>query len=132
MMLSLPKNMLNCPEMNARTPRTVRSAPPTSAPTAAPLIRHLRIFQTADASFACTAELAFSAPLHHHAEYELIHVESGCGMEFVGSGFAPYEAGTLTLIGSHTPHLHLCDAGTFERRRRAKFSTFRRVFSRRS
>ena len=114
MMLSLPKNMLNCPEMNARTPRTVRSAPPTSAPTAAPLIRHLRIFQTADASFACTAELAFSAPLHHHAEYELIHVESGCGMEFVGSGFAPYEAGTLTLIGSHTPHLHLCDAGTFE------------------
>lgn len=118
--------------MTTRTPQAFRTASPATPSDAAPLIRHLRIFQTADASFACTAELAFSAPLHHHAEYELIHVESGCGMEFVGSGFAPYEAGTLTLIGSHTPHLHLCDAGTFERRRRAKFSTFRRVFSRRS
>lgn len=57
-------------------------------------------------------DLAFSAPLHYHAEYELIHVESGRGTEFVGSGFAPYEAGTLTLIGSHTPHLHLCDRET--------------------
>ena len=111
MMLSLPKIMLNCPEMKIRTSR---NALPASLSAASPLIRHRRIPQTADASFACATDLAFSAPLHYHAEYELIYVESGRGTEFVGSGFAPYEAGTLTLIGSHAPHLHLCDRETLE------------------
>lgn len=100
--------------MTTRTPRAFRTASPSTPSDASPLIRHRRIPQTADASFACATDLAFSAPLHHHAEYELIHVESGRGTEFVGSGFAPYEAGTLTLIGSHAPHLHLCDRETLE------------------
>lgn len=113
MMLSLPKIMLNYPEMTPRTSRTSRNTPQPASSVPSPLIQHRRIFQTADASFACGTDLPFSAPLHYHAEYELIHVESGRGMEFVGSGFAPYEAGTLTLIGSHTPHLHLCDRTTF-------------------
>lgn len=73
------------------------------------LIEHRRILQSADASFVCRTDLPFSAPLHYHDEYELIYVASGRGIEFVDSGFAPYEAGSLTLIGGNTPHLHLCD-----------------------
>lgn len=56
------------------------------------------------------SELAFEAPLHYHTEYELIHVISGSGVEFVGGGSAPYVSGTLTLIGGGVPHLHLCAA----------------------
>ena len=56
------------------------------------------------------SELAFEAPLHYHTEYELIHVISGSGVEFVGGGSAPYAPGTLTLIGGGVPHLHLCAA----------------------
>lgn len=110
MMLSLLKIMLNYPKMKPRASRHA-ALPTPSIPS--PLIQHRRILQTADASFVCATEVAFSAPLHFHAEYELIHVELGCGTEFVGSGFAPYEAGTLTLIGANTPHLHLCNAETF-------------------
>lgn len=35
-------------------------------------------------SVAHLPELAFEAPLHYHTEYELIHVISGSGVEFVG------------------------------------------------
>ncbi len=95
----------------SRNPST--ASPPLFSISSSP-IQHRRILQTTDTSFVCASEHPFSAPLHYHTEYELIHVESGRGMEFVGSGFAPYEAGSLTLIGGNVPHLHLCDAETLE------------------
>ena len=61
-------------------------------------------------SVAHLPELAFEAPLHYHTEYELIHVISGSGVEFVGGGTSPYAPGSLTLIGGGVPHLHLCAA----------------------
>lgn len=40
-------------------------------------------------SVAHLPELAFEAPLHYHTEYELIHVISGSGVEFVGGEESP-------------------------------------------
>lgn len=119
MMLSLPMIIPYC--LFAMSCTLLSAVPSLSSNDRAPLtphvspspIQHRRIFQMEDASFVCEKGLAFSAPQHYHAAYELIYVVSGSGMEFIGSGFAPYEAGSLTLIGSNTPHLHLCDRRSF-------------------
>ena len=73
-------------------------------------IVHRMVPATERLSVSHLSELAFEAPLHYHTEYELIHVISGSGVEFVGGGSAPYAPGTLTLIGGGVPHLHLCAA----------------------
>ena len=63
-------------------------------------IVHRMVPATERLSVSHLSELAFEAPLHYHTEYELIHVISGSGVEFVGGGSAPYAPGTLTLIGA--------------------------------
>ena len=73
-------------------------------------IVHRMVPATERLSVSHLSELAFEAPLHYHTEYELIHVISGSGVEFVGGGSAPYAPGTLTLIGGGVPHLRLCAA----------------------
>lgn len=40
----------------------------------------------------------------------MIYIISGNGKEFVGDAVVEYKAGDMTLIGSNTPHLHLCNS----------------------
>lgn len=49
----------------------------------------------------------FAAPLHIHPEYELILIEEGTGISFVGDAVHKMSPGDFMLIGSNLPHLWL-------------------------
>lgn len=49
----------------------------------------------------------FAAPLHVHPEYELILIEEGQGLSFVGDSIQKLRPGDFMLIGSNLPHLWL-------------------------
>lgn len=49
----------------------------------------------------------FAAPLHIHPEYELILIEEGTGLRFVGDSVHKMSPGDFMLIGSNLPHLWL-------------------------
>lgn len=49
----------------------------------------------------------FAAPLHVHPEYELILIEEGHGLTFVGDSVQQLKTGDFMLIGSNVPHLWL-------------------------
>lgn len=62
-----------------------------------------------DSSFSVIAyeNPFFAAPWHIHAEYELILIEEGAGVNFVGDSVRRMHPGELMLIGSNLPHLWL-------------------------
>jgi AraC-like DNA-binding protein len=49
----------------------------------------------------------FAAPLHIHPEYELISIEDGIGLSFVGDSVHKMSKGDFMLIGRNLPHLWL-------------------------
>lgn len=49
----------------------------------------------------------FEAPLHIHTEYELISIEKGHGLAFVGDSVHRFAPGDFMLIGKNLPHLWL-------------------------
>ena len=49
----------------------------------------------------------FAAPLHIHPEYELILIEEGDGLTFVGDSIRKMMPGDFMLIGQNLPHLWL-------------------------
>lgn len=49
----------------------------------------------------------FAAPLHIHPEYELILIEKGVGLTFVGDTVRKMSPGDFMLIGKNLPHLWL-------------------------
>lgn len=49
----------------------------------------------------------FEAPLHIHPEFELILIEEGTGLSFVGDSVRKLQPGDFMLIGSNLPHLWL-------------------------
>lgn len=49
----------------------------------------------------------FAAPLHIHPEYELILIEEGAGLTFVGDSVRKMAPGDFMLIGKNLPHLWL-------------------------
>lgn len=67
------------------------------------------IVKPVDASFcAVTYQNAyFAAPLHIHPEYELILIEKGYGLSFVGDKVHKMAPGDFMLIGRNIPHLWL-------------------------
>ena len=68
-----------------------------------------RVEQTADTSFSVVAYANpfFAAPLHIHPEYELILIEEGDGLSFVGDSVRKLAPGDFMLIGKELPHLWL-------------------------
>lgn len=57
------------------------------------------------------AEETFSAPYHHHPEYELTLIVQGTGKRYVGSNLAAYGPGDLVLLGPHVPHCWKTEPG---------------------
>ncbi|WP_114781875.1 AraC family transcriptional regulator [Botryobacter ruber] len=41
---------------------------------------------------------------HYHPEVELIHINTGTGMQFVGDSIRRFESGDIVLIGASLPH----------------------------
>lgn len=56
----------------------------------------------------------FSAPLHLHPEYELILIEEGGGLAFVGDSVRKMQPGDFMLIGRNLPHLWLSSDPYYE------------------
>lgn len=75
-------------------------------------ILYRTIVHNARQSFSHNEDIPFNLPFHCHEEYELIYIVSGKGKEYIGDSMNEYQAGDLMLIGSNTPHLHLCDPTT--------------------
>ena len=73
-------------------------------------ILYRKILHGVEQSFSHIENTPFTQPLHYHEECELIYIISGSGKEFVGDSVTEYKAGDMTLIGSNTPHLHLCNS----------------------
>ena len=57
----------------------------------------------------------FAAPLHIHPEYELILIEEGGGLIFVGDSVHKMSPGNFMLIGKNLPHLWLSSDPYYEK-----------------
>jgi len=55
---------------------------------------------------------------HFHPELEIMLVEEGTGMRFVGDSVERFESGDLVFYGSNIPHLYRSDAIYYERESR--------------
>lgn len=66
---------------------------------------------TANTSFVLTHYVNpyFEAPFHFHPEYELILIEEGEGVSYVGDSVRKMNPGDFMLIGSNLAHLWLSD-----------------------
>ena len=85
-----------------------------------------------NSSFLC-AQLEnsyFNRPLHVHPEYELILLEKGGGMIFVGDMTAPLQEGMFMLLGPNLPHLHYTRFVTAIRTRRTLQRERKRTYCR--
>jgi AraC-like DNA-binding protein len=51
---------------------------------------------------------------HFHPELELIHIEEGSGIQFMGDNMERFAAGDVVLVGSNLPHYWRCDEVYFE------------------
>ncbi|RMG82417.1 MAG: cupin domain-containing protein, partial [Bacteroidetes bacterium] len=47
----------------------------------------------------------FDTSWHYHPEYELIYIDKGEGIRYVGDSVAPFSPGELVLVGAYLPHL---------------------------
>lgn len=73
-------------------------------------VLYRKIIHGSEESFSHIKYDQFSMPLHSHEEIELILVTGGTGRQFVNDSVKEYKKDDLTLIGSNTRHLHLCDS----------------------
>ncbi|MCF1713719.1 AraC family transcriptional regulator [Flavihumibacter sp. RY-1] len=51
---------------------------------------------------------------HFHPELELLLVEKGSGIQFIGDSILSFKKGDLILVGSNLPHYWRCDDAHFE------------------
>lgn len=67
------------------------------------------VVKPVDSSFCAVSyrNAYFAAPLHIHPEYELILIEKGVGLTFVGDTVRKMSPGDFMLIGKNLPHLWL-------------------------
>ncbi len=66
-------------------------------------------------SVVAYANAFFAAPLHIHPEYELILIEEGDGLMFVGDTVSKMSPGDFMLIGQNLPHLWLSAEPYYEK-----------------
>lgn len=67
------------------------------------------VIKQSNSSFCAVAysNAYFAAPLHIHPEYELILIEKGAGLTFVGDTVHKMSCGDFMLLGRNLPHLWL-------------------------
>jgi AraC-like DNA-binding protein len=51
----------------------------------------------------------FFSQWHHHPEVELVHIEKGTGIQFIGDHVARFKAGDVMMVGADLPHVWRCD-----------------------
>lgn len=51
---------------------------------------------------------------HYHSEIELVYIEKGTGIQFIGDHISRFTPGEILLIGSNLPHYWRCDEDYFK------------------
>ncbi len=51
---------------------------------------------------------------HYHSEVELVYIEKGSGLQFIGDHISRFTSGDILLIGSNLPHYWRCDENYFK------------------
>lgn len=46
---------------------------------------------------------------HYHPEIEILYVREGSGSKYVGDSINSFHPGDIVIIGSYTPHVHVCN-----------------------
>jgi len=72
-------------------------------------VREVRLFKSPEQSFIFLHETDFFTPWHHHPEYELVLMEKGTGIRFIGDHIERFKEHDLVLLGSFLPHEWRCD-----------------------
>lgn len=57
---------------------------------------------------------------HFHPELELVHIQKGSGMRFVGDTIERFKKDDVVLVGAHLPHLWRCDEAYFKKSKSLK------------
>lgn len=47
---------------------------------------------------------------HYHPEIEILYVREGAGSKYVGNSINSFYPGDIVIIGSDTPHVHICNS----------------------
>ena len=51
---------------------------------------------------------------HFHPEMELVHIQNGSGIQFIGDNISRFKKDDIILVGSNIPHLWRCDDTYFQ------------------
>lgn len=46
---------------------------------------------------------------HYHPEIEILYIREGAGSKYIGDSINSFYPGDIVLIGSDTPHVHICN-----------------------
>lgn len=57
---------------------------------------------------------------HFHPEVELLHIQKGTGIQFVGDSIQPFKKDDVILVGANLPHLWRCDDAYFQKSKTLK------------
>ncbi|MGV3559856.1 AraC family transcriptional regulator [Larkinella arboricola] len=60
-------------------------------------------------------ESFFFPSWHFHPEFEIMYVEQGTGIRFVGDSMERFQPGDVVLFGSHIPHLYRSDSEYYQK-----------------
>lgn len=94
----------------------------------------LKVIPQPNQSFSIRQDLVpfFYNRWHFHPEVELVHIQKGSGIQFVGDSIRPFRKDDMILVGSMLPHLWRCDDLYFEKgsrlRAKATVAHFREDF----
>ena len=53
---------------------------------------------------------------HCHPEMELVHIQKGSGIQFIGDNISRFKKDDLILVGANIPHLWRCDDAYFQQK----------------
>ncbi len=57
---------------------------------------------------------------HFHPEVELLHIQKGTGIQFIGDSIQPFKKDDVILVGANLPHLWRCDDAYFQKSKTLK------------
>ncbi len=82
----------------------------------------LKVLSKPDQSFSIRHDVVpyFYNRWHFHPEVELLYIENGSGIQFMGDNITRFKKGDMILVGSNLPHFWKCDDIYFEKNSKLK------------